>query len=288
MNKQRGLYRAFLLGVLLAFSPVAGAGRVGNQEKASAPQTVDGVPVEEIIRKFAENESRLRQEFKNFLFRQDITVQTLGPRRIVTGEFRRVSEIIVNDRGEREERIVYFPLPTLRDIVITQYDFADFAGIQPFALGLEDLPKYVVTYVGRERIDEIETYVFDVRPRRPPDPKKMHERYFQGRIWVDTVDLMIVKVEGKGLPEDRENKFPRFETYRENIEPGLWFPTYTYADDVLDFPSGSVHVRMVIRYTNYRRFTGKIEIGDIEPEPEGKEKEQKPGSKPPEKKPQKP
>ena len=254
---------------------------------ADAAQAVDGLPVEEIIRKFAANESRLRQEFKNFLFRQEITIQTLGPRGLVTGEFRRVSEIIVNDRGEREERILYFPIPTLREIVVTQYDFADFAGIQPFALGLEDLPKYVVTYVGRERIDEIDTYVFDVRPRRPPDPKKMHERYFQGRIWVDTVDLMIVKVQGKGLPEDRENKFPRFETYRENIEDKLWFPTYTYADDVLDFPGRSVRVRMVIRYTNYRRFSGKIEIGDIEPEPEEK-KGGKPAGKPPERKPEQP
>ncbi len=285
MRIMRGqVMRKFVLLLLLLWSslPVAR----GAQSPAPAQQTVDGIPVEELIRKFAANESRLRQEFKNFVFRQDITIQTLGPRDLVTGEFRRVSEIIVNDRGEREERILYFPVPTLREIVITQYDFADFAGIQPFALGLEDLPKYVVTYVGRERIDEIDTYVFDVRPRRPPDPKKMHERYFQGRIWVDTVDLMIVKVQGKGLPEDRQNKFPRFETYRENIEDKLWFPTYTYADDVLDFPGRSVRVRMVIRYTNYRRFSGKIEIGDIEPEPEGKS--ERPTGKPPERKPERP
>jgi hypothetical protein len=276
----------WVLGLfLLLWIAPRGAHSIGPL--ADAAQAVDGLPVEEIIRKFAANESRLRQEFKNFLFRQEITIQTLGPRGLVTGEFRRVSEIIVNDRGEREERILYFPIPTLREIVVTQYDFADFAGIQPFALGLEDLPKYVVTYVGRERIDEIDTYVFDVRPRRPPDPKKMHERYFQGRIWVDTVDLMIVKVQGKGLPEDRENKFPRFETYRENIEDKLWFPTYTYADDVLDFPGRSVRVRMVIRYTNYRRFSGKIEIGDIEPEPEEK-KGGKPAGKPPERKPEQP
>ncbi|MCS6818083.1 MAG: hypothetical protein N0A16_07945 [Blastocatellia bacterium] len=281
--RNRVMLKAIVLTALL-FSVLSVAR--GTPSPIPAQQTIDGVPVEEIIRKFAANESRLRQEFKNFVFRQDITIQTLGPRGLVTGEFRRVSEIIVNDRGEREERILYFPVPTLREIVITQYDFADFAGIQPFALGLEDLPKYTVTYLGRERIDEIDTYVFEVRPRRPPDPKKMHERYFQGRIWVDTVDLMIVKVQGKGLPEDRENKFPRFETYRENIEDKLWFPTYTYADDVLDFPGRSVRVRMVIRYTNYRRFSGKIEIGDIEPEPEGKEKTEKPAGKPPERKPE--
>ncbi|HXF05476.1 MAG TPA: hypothetical protein VNM72_08675 [Blastocatellia bacterium] len=275
------------IGVVVALIVLGIGGLPGRAGVVSQGDRPTEAEIQEIIRRFTENESRLREEFKNFLFRQDILLQTLGPRNRVTGEFRRVSEIIVNDRGQREERIIYFPLPTLREIAVTQYDFADFAGIQPFALTKEDLPKYNLTYVGREKIDEIETYVFDVTPRQRPDPKKLHERYFQGRIWVDTVDLMIVKVRGKGLPEDRENKFPLFETYRENIEDKLWFPTYTYADDYLEFPDQTVHVRMIIKYTNYKRFTGKIEIGDIEPEPPEAQKkpEKKPepesGTKPP-------
>jgi hypothetical protein len=242
----------------------------------------DEAAIKELIQRFTENESRLREEYKSFLFKQDIKFQTLGPRDMITGEFRRVSEIIVNDKGQREERITYFPRPTLVDITVTQYDFSDFAGIQPFALSKEDLPKYTVSYVGREKIDDIDTCVFDVRPRVTPNPKKLQDRYFQGRIWVDTVDLMIVKVAGRALPEDRDNKFPRFETYRENIEGKLWFPTYTYADDVLEFRTGPVHVRLVIRYTNYKRFGGKLEIGDFEPDETGKPKKEE---KPPIKKP---
>jgi hypothetical protein len=48
--------------------------------------------------------------------------------------------------------------------------------------------------------------------------------------------------------------FPRFATYRENIEGHYWFPTYTRSDDTLHFSSGDVHIRMTVRYSEYRRF----------------------------------
>jgi hypothetical protein len=272
--------KTILAGLIMSFLGLL-LGPSSWESTAQTRKELDDAAIKEVIRKFTENESRLREEYKSFLFKQDIKVQTLGPRGMVTGEFRRVSEIIVNDRGQREERITYFPRSTLREISITQYDFDDFAGIQPFALGKEDLPKYIVSYVGREKIDDLYTYSFDVRPRVTPDPKKLSERYFQGRVWVDTEDLMIVKVVGKALPEDRDNKFPRFETYRENIEGKLWFPTYTEADDTLEFREGPIHVRMIISYTNYKRFGGKIEILDVEPEEAGKKKDEKPPVKKP-------
>lgn len=249
-----------LLTLLLLFSSTTVAVQPGRQ------QPPPELPINELIRKIALNESRLRNEYKRYVFKQDVTLQTLSGHNVVTGEFRRVSEIIVNDQGQREERITYFPPPTI-SLQVTQADYQDLAGVQPFALALEDLPKYNVTYVGRERIDEIDTYVFDVRPARPPDPKKINERYFQGRVWVDTVDLVVVKVAGQGVPEDGNNQFPKFETWRENIAKGIWFPTYTYADDYLDFDSGTVHIRMVIRYTDYRMFSGSIEVVPDEPVP---------------------
>jgi hypothetical protein len=221
-------------------------------------------PVEEIIRQFTANESRLAQEYKSYLFKQDIRMQTFGSGDVVTGEFRRVSEIIVNDKGQREERITFFPPPTLQ-LTITQADYKDFAGIHPYALTQEDLPKYKVTYLGRERVDELDTFVFDVQPAKPPDPKKALERFFQGRIWVDTQDLMIVKNAGQSVPETEDERFPRFETYRENIAKGLWFPTYTYADDNLEFKWGTVHMRMVVKITDYRRFSGGIQVIEEEP-----------------------
>jgi hypothetical protein len=161
---------------------------------------------------------------------------------------------------------------------ITAEDMQDLAGVQPFALTAEDLPKYQIDYVGKERIDELNTYMFDVKP------KSMHkgERYLQGRIWVDDQDLQIVKVKGQAVPEVGDQKFPHFESYRENIDSRYWFPTYVYADDVLDFKKGpSVHLRMTVRYTNYKKFSGRIRIGDegeaaSEDEVKGADKNKKP------------
>jgi len=90
---------------------------------------------------------------------------------------------------------------------------------------------------------------------------KTPERYFQGRIWVDDRDFQIVKSRGKGVPEIDKQRFPTFETYREQIEGKYWFPTYSYADDELSFKSGqSVHLRMRIKFTDFERLRGKVRV----------------------------
>jgi hypothetical protein len=134
----------------------------------------------------------------------------------------------------------------------------DLAGVQPFALTAEDLPKYQVDYAGKEKIDELDTFVFNVKPKQIVKG----ERYLQGKIWVDDHDLQIVKVAGQAVPEVGEQKFPRFESYRENIDGRYWFPTYVYADDVLEFKNGGIHLRIVVRYTNYKKFSGRVRLAD--------------------------
>ena len=116
-----------------------------------------------------------------------------------------------------------------------------------------------------------------------PDPKKVKERFFQGRIWVDEQDLQIVKARGKGVPEDKNNKYATFETYREQIDGKYWFPTYTYADDELVFGNGNVvRVRMLVKYTDFMVGHGKVTITEIGDAPEST----KPESVSPESKPQ--
>jgi hypothetical protein len=89
---------------------------------------------------------------------------------------------------------------------------------------------------------------------------KTPERFFQGRIWVDDQDLQIVKARGKGVPEF-DQRFPTFETYREQIDGKYWFPTYTYADDQLSFKSGqTVHLRMRIKFTDFERLRGRVNV----------------------------
>jgi hypothetical protein len=222
----------------------------------SAQKTQPGI--DEVIRRFAAAETENRIARNNYTFTQDFDLKTIGEAGSITGRFHRVSDIVFDDRSNRIERITFFPPSTLTELQVTNEDMQDLAGVQPFALATEDLPKYQVDYFGKEKVDELNTYVFDVKPKT----MVKGERYFLGRIWVDDEDLQIVKVKGQAVPEVGEQKFPRFESYRENIDGRFWFPTYIYIDDVLDFKRNSVHIKAVVRFTNYRKFGGRIRIAD--------------------------
>lgn len=239
--------------VLVAFTlALACVTAVAQQTKSAEKPNID-----EVIRRFAAAESENRTARNNYTFNQDVDIVTLGEAGSVTGRFHRISDIVYDDLGNRIEKITFFP-PSTAAISVTQQDMQDLAGVQPFALAAEDLPKYLVTYVGKEKIDELDTYIFDVKPKEI----RKGERYLEGRIWVDDQDLQIVKVAGKGVPEVGDQKFPRFESYRENIDGKYWFPTYVHADDVLQFKNGDIHMRLSVRYTNYKKFSGRIKIVD--------------------------
>lgn len=218
------------------------------------------VPADQIIREFAAHEAEFKRERDNFTYEQTFVVQTIDDQGQVDGEYRMTSDITFTPDGKRFEKITDAPIPTLKRISLTEQDLDDLRDIQPFVLTTEDLPKYNITYVGRQKVDELTTYVFDVAPKKI----RKHQRYFQGRIWVDDGDLEIVKTDGKAVPDIRkgnnQNLFPRFVTYRENIEGHYWFPTYTHSDDVLHFRAGDVHIRMTVRYTHYKRFRVTVKI----------------------------
>jgi TonB family protein len=146
---------------------------------------------------------------------------------------------------------------------ITQEDIDDLGGVNPFALEPSKADLYNFRYVGKEKIDELNLYIFDVSPKVMPKPKK-EDRLLSGRIWVDDQDLQIVKTKGKGVPETKQNKFPTVETYREHIDGQYWFPTYSYADEELIFDNGgSIHVRMKVRYTDFTPSRATLKVTEI-------------------------
>jgi hypothetical protein len=244
----------FKITVLLITSAFLCASSFGFQTS----QTTSGPAIEDVIRRFTEAETQNKLARNNYTFTQDIDAMTFGEAGSITGRLRRTSEIVFDDRSNRIERITFFPVSTLR-VDFTQEDYQDLSGVQPFALSVEDLPKYQVDYIGKDKIDELTTYVFDVKPKKIVKG----ERYFQGKIWVDDQDFQIVKVAGQAVPEINEQKFPHFESYRENIDTRYWFPTYIYVDDVLEFKkSGSVHLRVTVRFANYKKFSGRIRLAD--------------------------
>ena len=252
--------------ILLAVMTL-GVVEVRNSQTALAQQPVattantSGVDVDRIIHTFTAKETEFRQALNNYALRRDAVIQTIGLGGEITGEYHRASQFVFDDQGNRFEKITYFPMPTLTEISVTQEDIEDLGGVEPFALEASKINDYNFTYRGAQHIDELDTYVFDVEPKVLP--RKTSERFFQGRIWVDTRDLQIVKVRGKGVPEGKQ-RFPLFETYREQVDGHYWFPTYTYADDNLVFPNGqTVHVRMLVRYTDYQRFRSEVKITEV-------------------------
>jgi hypothetical protein len=227
------------------------------------------VPVQEIIQKFAQHEGEFRRERDNFTYTQIFVFQELDDDGQPDGEYRLTSDILFTPAGKRYEKVLEAPSPSLKRISMSQQDFDDIEKVWPLVLTQEELPKYNVKYVGREQIDEVNTYVFDIAPLK----MEKAQRYFEGRVWVEDKDLQIVKTHGKatGLLKKKEDQaFPVFETFRENIEGHYWFPTYTRADDYLHFKTGqAVHIRLSVRYQNYKRFGSTIKIGkatQVDPE----------------------
>ena len=230
--------------------------------------------VDRIINTFTAKESQFRKALNEYSFKRDAVLQTLGMGGQITGEYHRVSYFTFDDQGNRYEKISYFPMPSYGGI--TQEDLDDLGGIQPFALEPSKIPQYDFKYVGREKIDELNLFVFDVSPKVMPDAKKTKERFFKGRVWVEDQDFQIVKTKGKGVPEKKVNKFPTVETYREQIDGRYWFPTYSYADEELIFDSGeSLHLRMQVRYSDFELARAKVKITEIE-NPDAPKKETKP------------
>jgi hypothetical protein len=230
----------------------------------SSIDTTTPADIDRIIRAFTAKETEFRRALNIYAFKRDAVMQDIGMGGQITGEYHRVSTFTFADNGERFEKISFFPMPTMPSV--TAEDLEDLGGVNQFALESSKIDQYNFKYVGKEHIDELDLYVFDVTPKVIPDFKKIKERLFTGRIWVDDHDLQIVKTKGKGVPENKDNKFPFFETYREQIDGRFWFPTYAYADEELVFGNGqTLHVRARVRYSDYKmaRTDVKIIEGDV-------------------------
>ena len=268
LTKRQILALAFLLFFLSTASLVWAQGS-GNSAGSLSQAEVD-----RILKAFTAKETEFRQALNLYSFKRDALLQSIGMGGQVTGEYHRVSYFTFDDQGNRYEKISFFPMPSFG--AVTQEDLDDLGGIQPFALEPSKISKYDFKYVGKEKIDELSLYVFDVTPKVIPDPKKTKERLFVGRVWVDDQDLQIVKTKGKGVPETKRNKFPVVETYREQFGGRYWFPTYSYADEELLFEDGEpLHVRMKVRYSDFAPARADVKVIEID-DPDAQKKETKP------------
>jgi hypothetical protein len=257
--------------VLAAAVAVCLSGALAQDAKVDSKATdskADNVNVDDVVRKFAAKEAEFKEARNNYTYRQSVKLEELDPSGNPTGgKWEEIDDIYFTADGKRAEKVVYAPVQSLRNIILTPEDVADLRSVQPFVLTSADINEYEVHYIGREKIDEVGCYTFSVRPKKLTPGK----RYFQGQIWVDDRDLQIVKTDGKGVGElksgsSKNQAFPKFETYREQIDGKYWFPTYTHADDTLHFKTGDAQrIRMTVKYQDYKKYEGKstIRYGDV-------------------------
>lgn len=220
-----------------------------------------GMTSDEIIKRFAAKETEFAKARDQYTYRQDVKVQTVDGE-TVDGEYHEVFDVMFDDKGKRIENVVFAPQSSLTKIYMSQEDMEDIRHKLPFVLTTEDLPQYNILYVGQQQEDELHCYVFDIAPKQIEGKK----RYFQGRVWVDSRDFQIVKTYGKTVPDirkkhgDEENLFPKFTTWRQQIDGQYWFPVYTKADDELHFKMEDVHIKEIVKYQDYKRFGTNVKI----------------------------
>lgn len=208
------------------------------------------VPVDEIIRRFTANEDVLKQAYENYSFTQTVRVQELAD---PGGEFSVTGEFYKKPDGQRYERITKPPVSTLKHTTFTLEDIKVLASLPYFILTANELPNYTLEYQGTEKLDELSTYIFRVKPKQVSRIR----RFFDGVVWVDDHDFVIVKSSGQFVSEISHDPtqlpFTMFDTYRENFQQKYWFPTYTSSDDYIPRSGGQdLHIRLVVRSTDFK------------------------------------
>lgn len=235
------------------------------QEAAFAKADLSQPEIDRIVKKFTQNERLFRSALNIYVFNRNATIQTIGMGSQITGTYKRESFMTFDSAGNRIEKILFFPISTLTEIAISQADIENLGGLDPFAIEPALVDKYKFTYLGKEKIDELNLFVFDVAPKVLPKAEKDAQRLFSGRIWVDDQDLLIVKSKGKAVPEWKDERFPTIETWRENVDGKYWFPTFSSSDDELVFRKGQVvKLKVRVKYSNYT--LGKTDVKIIDEE----------------------
>jgi hypothetical protein len=252
---KKALCRVWVLLFVAALIPRATA----QTDCAAGNDVLDMTPPknttpQELIQKVGAEEAKVKEARAHYTYTQDLMVQTLNGN-AVDGQFHEVTTVSYDDKGKRLENVTFAEQSTLRGIVLSAEDMDDVRRFMPLILPTDDLPLYNLTYAGQQHVDDLDTYVFHVEPKREEKDK----RYFQGRIWVDNHDLQIVKLCGKSVPEIIRKKKnqpvdvrPTFVGYRQPVD-GLWFPAYVRVDDTLHFRVDAIHVREILKFTGYKR-----------------------------------
>lgn len=226
------------------------------------------VPVKRLISDFVAKETEFANALNNYTWVRTVKVDVLNSDGKPKGEYYEKDAIGRNASGRHVDQVLEAPPSTLGNggVYMSESDFEDINHRLPFVLTADQIGQYNVTYVGRQKVDQVETYVLDVAPKRIAKGK----RYFDGRIWVDQKDHQIVVTDGKSVPDDlkrgQQDLSLPFITFRQQIDGKYWFPVWTHGEGWLHFEGGNgymdqnVHMNELVTYTNYKRFGSSVTL----------------------------
>ena len=114
----------------------------------------------------------------------------------------------------------------------TQFTYSDTGFMEMMFLDPTgfDQQHYVFSFVRREFLGTVRTWVFDVHPKA--DVKGMGR--FYGRIWIEDDGGNVVRFNGTytgPTDEDSSKHYFHFDSWRMNVQPGIWLPVAVYVEE---------------------------------------------------------
>ena len=251
------------LALILAYAPISlraqDAGPMQPPESSKFPTPPrpgkpepPTLPPDEIIRRFASKEDEMVRAMRGYTFQREVRVQEIGPDNKAAGQLQIVTQLKITPDGKMYEKPVSRQPSTLHHLDLQRGDSDLVAATPMFPLTTAMLPKYEITYGGKQPLDDLSVYYFTIKPRAL---ERAHA-YFSGVVWVDEQDLVIVKTMGKWVTETGDVSasdvpFTVFETYRQQVGKTLWFPSYSRSDETFESGGNHVPIRIIIRWSNF-------------------------------------
>ena len=262
------------LALLAAFLCISGSSGLFAQEQAPGPLTpppehsvrrVVGVAEAEappsmppglIIKAFAQKEEDYQAARPQFAYRKTIRIQEFAPDGSPSGEYTATYDAARTSDGKIYEKAVAAPQSTLEYLQLEPEEVQQLFRIPAYPVTTSQLAKYNLQFLGTEKIDEVDCYIFQVNPKTLD---RQHP-YFDGIVWVDQKYLEVVKTYGKWVTDLGEMHpptlpFAMFETYRENVEGKYWFPNYARSESFVKLKDRNVPIRFTVKWSNFKPFS---------------------------------
>ena len=222
-----------LATVVLGFV-LGGSGAIAS---AAAPEPQQARTMDQVIDRVITNENRLDQQVRQYSPLVETYIQNLKPDKdlgyvpagdkyfLGRADFSKGVQLVSLSNAESKGKKIFgsvgnffsFAMQFLPDGFL-QMIFIDTNGF--------DKQHYKFDYVRREFLGEVRCLVFDVSPQ-----DKSGKGRFLGRIWVEDQDYNIVRFNGAYSGGGHSSWYFHFDSWRSNVQPGLWMPSFVYSEE---------------------------------------------------------